>query len=44
VRVVLDTRPMLVAEVTREAIAALSLAEGRRVYAAFKATGVQLYA
>ena len=44
VRVVLDTRPLLVAEVTREAIAALSLGEGMRVYAAFKATGVQLYA
>ena len=44
VRVVLDTRPMLVAEVTREAIAALSLREGIRVFAAFKATGVQLYA
>ena len=43
VRVVLDTRPMLVAEVTREAIAALSLGEGMWVYAAFKATGVQLY-
>jgi molybdopterin-binding protein len=42
--VVLDTRPMLVAEVTREAIAALSLREGIRVFAAFKATGVQLYA
>ena len=43
IRVVLNTRPMLVAEVTREAIAALSLGEGMRVYAAFKATGVQLY-
>jgi molybdate transport system ATP-binding protein len=43
VRVVLDTRPTLVAEVTREAIAALSLSEGVRVYAAFKATGVRLY-
>ncbi|HEY5939759.1 MAG TPA: ABC transporter ATP-binding protein [Gemmatimonadales bacterium] len=43
VRVVLDTRPTLVAEVTREAIGALALTEGVRVYAAFKATGVQLY-
>jgi molybdopterin-binding protein len=39
VRVVLDTRPALVAEVTREAVAALALREGVRVYAAFKATG-----
>ena len=44
IRVVLNTRPMLVAEVTREAIAALSLREGVRVYAAFKASGVHLYA
>ena len=44
IRVVLNTRPMLVAEVTREAVAALSLREGMRVYAAFKATGVQLHA
>jgi molybdate transport system ATP-binding protein len=43
VRVVLDTRPSLVAEVTREAVAALALTDGIRVYAAFKATGVQLY-
>jgi molybdate transport system ATP-binding protein len=42
VRVVLDTSPTLVAEVTREAIAALALTEGMRVYAAFKATGVQV--
>jgi molybdate transport system ATP-binding protein len=44
VRVVLDTRPALVAEVTREAVAALALKEGVRVYAAFKATGVHRYA
>jgi molybdate transport system ATP-binding protein len=43
VRVVLDTRPALVAEVTREAVAALGLAEGEPVYAAFKATGVHRY-
>lgn len=44
VRVVLGTRPILVAEVTREAVAALSLTEGMQVYASFKATGVQQYA
>jgi molybdate transport system ATP-binding protein len=43
VRVVLGTRPMLVAEVTREAVAALELREGLDVYATFKATGVTLY-
>lgn len=43
VRVVLDTCPALVAEVTREAVSALRLTEGIRVYAAFKATGVHLY-
>ncbi len=43
VRVVLDTRPPLVAEVTREAVASLDLREGVRVYAAFKATGVHQY-
>jgi molybdate transport system ATP-binding protein len=43
VRVVLDTRPALVAEVTREAVAALALREGVQVYAAFKATGVHRY-
>jgi molybdate transport system ATP-binding protein len=43
VRVVLNTRPVLVAEVTREGLAGLSLTEGTRAYAAFKATGVQRY-
>jgi len=43
VRVVLGTRPMLVAEVTREAVTALRLREGAEVFAAFKATGVTLY-
>jgi molybdopterin-binding protein len=43
VRVVLGTRPVLVAEVTREAVAALELREGVAVYATFKATGVSLY-
>jgi molybdate transport system ATP-binding protein len=43
VRVVLGTRPTLVAEVTREAVAALALREGAEVFATFKATGVTLY-
>lgn len=43
VRVVLNTRPMLVAEVTPEGLAGLSLEEGTRIYAAFKATGVHRY-
>ena len=44
IRVVLNSRPSLVAEVTREAVAALSLAPGTYVYAAFKASGVQRFA
>jgi molybdate transport system ATP-binding protein len=44
IRVVLNSRPALVAEVTREAVAALSLSEGAWIYAAFKATGVHRYA
>ena len=43
VRVVLGTRPPLVAEVTREAVAGLGLAEGMLVHASFKATGVRSY-
>jgi molybdate transport system ATP-binding protein len=43
VRVVIGTTPMLVAEVTREAVASLRLTDGVLVYATFKATGVQLY-
>jgi molybdate transport system ATP-binding protein len=43
VRVVLEGRPDLVVEVTREAVASLGLAEGQRVHAAFKATGVRVY-
>ena len=43
VRVVLGTRPMLVAEVTREAVAMLALRAGVEVYATFKATGVSRY-
>ena len=40
----LGTRPPLVAEVTREAVAGLGLREGLVVYASFKATGVRTYA
>ena len=43
VRVVLGTRPPLVAEVTREAVAVLGLAEGMTVHASFKATGIRSY-
>ena len=43
VRVVLGTRPPLVAEVTREAVARLLLQEGMVVHASFKATGVRTY-
>jgi molybdate transport system ATP-binding protein len=43
VRVVLGTRPPLVAEVTREAVASLGLAEGVIVHASFKATGIRSY-
>ncbi|MBA3894128.1 MAG: ABC transporter ATP-binding protein [Gemmatimonadales bacterium] len=43
VRVVLGTRPALVAEVTREAVAGLGLREGMTVHASFKATGIRTY-
>jgi molybdate transport system ATP-binding protein len=43
IRVVLGTRPPLVAEVTREAVAGLSLREGMTVHASFKATGTRTY-
>jgi molybdate transport system ATP-binding protein len=43
VRVVLGTRPTLVAEVTREAVAGLGLKEGMTVHASFKATGIRTY-
>jgi molybdate transport system ATP-binding protein len=43
IRVVLATRPGLVAEITRDGLAALDLREGGRVFAAFKATGVRRY-
>jgi molybdate transport system ATP-binding protein len=43
VRVVLETHPALVAEVTREGAARLALREGASVYAGFKATGAMVY-
>jgi len=43
VRVVLDARPPLVVEVTRDAVATLGLRQGVHIHAAFKATGVQVY-
>ena len=43
VRVVLDARPPLVAEITAEAVRALGLREGTQVYASFKATGMRVY-
>lgn len=43
VRVSLNTRPHLVAEVTAQAVHALGLREGLRVYAAFKATAARAY-
>jgi molybdate transport system ATP-binding protein len=43
IRVVLGTRPPLVAEVTREAVAGLALREGMTVHASFKATGIRTY-
>jgi molybdate transport system ATP-binding protein len=43
VRVVLDTHPRLVAEVTRTAVEHLGLVEGQDVYASFKATGAVAY-
>jgi molybdate transport system ATP-binding protein len=43
VRVVLGTHPVLVAEVTREAVSALALRDGDQVFASFKATGVRVY-
>ncbi len=43
VRVAINARPPLVAEVTRAAVDALQLQEGSEVYAAFKATGLEPY-
>ena len=42
-RIVLGTRPPLVAEVTREAVGELGLREGLVVHASFKATGTRTY-
>ena len=42
-RVVIASRPPLVAEISRHAAETLSLASGRRVYATFKATAVTTY-
>ena len=42
VRVLLDTDPPLAAQVTRQAAEALALAPGQRVWAAFKATAVNV--
>jgi molybdate transport system ATP-binding protein len=42
-RVILDTRPPLVAEVTRPAAELLGLREGLPVFATFKAVGVTVY-
>jgi molybdate transport system ATP-binding protein len=43
VRVRLDSRPPLVAEITSEAAAALGIHEGGRVWATFKATEVEVF-
>jgi molybdate transport system ATP-binding protein len=43
IRVVLDVGVVLVAEVTREAAAALGLAPGRSVWASVKATAIRVY-
>jgi molybdate transport system ATP-binding protein len=43
VRVVIDSRPPLVAEVTAEAVRQLGLREGRCVHASFKATAARAY-
>jgi molybdate transport system ATP-binding protein len=42
VRVSLASRPPLIAEVTRQAVDALGLVPGRRVFASFKAAGVRV--
>jgi molybdate transport system ATP-binding protein len=43
VRIVLDTHPPLVAEVTAHAVQTLGLREGLHVYAGFKATAARAY-
>ena len=42
-RVALATEPPLVAEVTRQALESLGVAEGSEVFAAFKATALEPY-
>jgi molybdate transport system ATP-binding protein len=42
VRVSLATTPPLIAEITRQAVQALGLVPGRRVFASFKAAGVYM--
>lgn len=43
VRVVLDTHPPLVAEITAHSVHVLGLGEGMRIYASFKATAARSY-
>jgi len=43
VRVILDTRPPLVAEITAHAVQTLGLREGLTVFASFKATAARGY-
>ncbi|HTD48936.1 MAG TPA: ABC transporter ATP-binding protein [bacterium] len=44
IRVVLDSKPPLVAQITAHAMQSLGLREGMEVYASFKATAVNVYA
>jgi molybdate transport system ATP-binding protein len=43
IRVVLDTKPPLVAQITARAVQSLNLREGMAVHASFKATAVSVY-
>ena len=43
VRVVLGSTPPLVAEITEQAGRQLGLRDGMEIYAAFKATGVEVF-
>ena len=43
VRVLLGTEPRLAVEVTPNAVDALALAPGRRVWGSFKATEIEVY-
>jgi molybdopterin-binding protein len=42
VRVTLDTNPPLTAEITRESLAGLGIAEGVRLHAAIKVTEIEI--